>query len=799
MSWMRFSTEVTKVSLVLGVLAFLLPAAAAQETNSNRWDYRFKNPGQLPTPLITDHFGSYKTALWKREVYLAGPATFGNKAIAHLARRQAEAWTECAPAFPGHVLRLMPTKDRLAVLGSLSRYSDWSDPIPTNQFVVTWDGRDWSSPEFGPYGILSNACVTAHTTSANGRLAMGLSLGGWNGPVATVLLREPDGRWWTTAECRLGKTTHIKHLALNDAGSLAVIAYVEHERGHGDRLLQSTNGRWQEMPGAPEGGLHAVAFNDEGDLFLGGALRGQLFPSHRGVWRLSDSRWQPFGEPFSSREVERDAPSWSYATQLLPRGDQVLVAGTFMKAGQQTVNGLALIGTNSVHSFDKGMSGGGIMYATGKDYCHAIDSTTIHEVHEEDGHILAFGRFSHAGTVSAPKLALWDGHQWSSPFAETPSAVQGFSRPVNALAVLGQQVTMVGLDQSNLTAGYVKAWTGAQWIDRLKTEGRPELMTANANRLVVLAGNSMRGFIIAELFSDSWKDLPQPIPTGVVNDSAPFPNPMSPGSTMARLYQPRAIAIIGTNLFVGGQNLLVWDGSEWRVPWGKDHPPMSAQNFLRYEIGRLPNCVGDENSMVLALAPTADGRLLVGGTFDRLGSVMTRGAAIWDGSEWIAREGTLSVDRMTAKSITSLVEGGTNIYAAGEFIAGDRKSRIGVAVWSEAGWKFLGAAGADSQPYAPGYLRSADVGAMTLAHDGDLLYVAGSFSTIGDVSAAGIAAWNGNEWKPLGAGLRIDRLIGSDPVRVNALLIHDGYLWVGGTFSHAGGFPAGNISRWRLR
>lgn len=787
-----------ELALSLCALVFILPATTLLAANSNRWDHRFKIPGQLPSPLIADHFAAHKTALWKREIYLAGSVVFGGKSIAHLARKQAGEWTECAPDFPGHVLRLMPLKDRLAILGSSTRYADWSDPIPTNLFVVTWDGRSWTAPEFGPDGSLSNVCVTAHATSANGRLALGINPGGWNGPVASVLIREPDGRWWRTADFGRGKTTRIEQLAVNDAGGLAAIAYVEHERGHGEMLLQLKNGRWQELPGAPEGGLHAVAIADGGDLFLGGELRGQPFASHRGVWRLSGSGWHPFGESFHSREVERDTPSWSYALQLLVRGDKLLVAGKFMKAGEQTVNGLCLLGPDSVQAFDGGVSGGGIMYVTGKDYCLAIDSTTVQEVHEEDGQVLAFGRFSHAGTVSAPKLALWDGREWSSPFAEPPEALQGFDRPVNAFAVFEQQLIVAGLEPPGSTSGRVKAWNGEHWIDRPGIHGQPELLAASSNRLVVLAAAPMRDFVLSEFQAGRWIDLPPPIPTGVVNDSVPIPRPRFPTSTTAKFHQPRALAIVGTNLLLGGQNLLVWNGHDWRLPWGKDQPPLSAHLLLSSDSGRLPTCMGGDNSMVLSLAPMADGRLLVGGTFDRLGSVMTRGAAIWDGLAWLPLEGTLTAELMTARSITSLVEGGTNIYAAGQFMVGDRKPRIGVAIWNDPGWKFLGAAGKDFSPHSTGYLRAADEGSLTLAHYGDHLYVAGSFSTFGSVAAAGIASWNGSQWSPLGDGLRFDRLTRSDPIRVNALLIHDGYLWVGGAFSHAGGFPSGHISRWRL-
>lgn len=799
MNWLRCSSGITEVALSLCVMAFVLPATTVRATSSNRWDHRFKSPDQLPAPLIAGHFSAHKTALWKREVYLAGPVEFGGKSIAHLARRQAGEWTECAPDFSGHMLRLMPLKDRLAILGSSSRYADWSDPIPTNLFLVTWDGRSWSAPEFGPDGSLSNVCVTAHTTSANGRLALAINLGGWNGPVASVLIREPDGRWGRTADFGRGKSTRIEHLAVNDAGGLAAIAYVEHERGHGTMLLQSVSGRWREVPGAPEGGLHAVAINGEGDLFLGGELRGQPFTSHRGVWRFSEDQWQPFGEPFTSREVGHEAASWNYALQLLPRGDKLLVAGAIGNVGRQAVNGLALLGTNSIQAFGKGVSGGGIMYLTGKDFCHAIDTTSIRELHEEDGRMLVVGKFATAGTVSAPRLALWDGREWSSPFAEPPGAVQGFDRPINAFAVRDHQLIVAGLEPPNSTSGHVKAWSGEQWIDRPGSRGQPELMTATSNRLVVLAAIPMRDFVLSEFHASRWIDLPPPIPTGVVNDSAPFPKPRFPTSMTPRFQQPRALALVGTNLFLGGQDFLVWDGQDWKLPWGKDQPPLSAQHVLSSDSGRLPNCLGGENSMVLTLAPMADGRLLVGGSFDRLGSIVTRGAAIWDGLEWLPLEGTLTAELLTARSITSLVEGGTNIYAAGEFVAGDRKSQIGVAVWNDPGWKFLGAANDDFNPHTTGYLRAADAGTLLLAHDANLLYVAGSFSSFGAVAASGIASWNGNEWNPLGEGLRFDRLIRSDPIRVNALLIHDGYLWVGGAFSHAGGFPAGHISRWRLR
>jgi hypothetical protein len=71
---------------------------------------------------------------------------------------------------------------------------------------------------------------------------------------------------------------------------------------------------------------------------------------------------------------------------------------------------------------------------------------------------------------------------------------------------------------------------------------------------------------------------------------------------------------------------------------------------------------------------------------------------------------------------------------------------------------------------------------------GPAVYVGGQFTTIGGVSAARIARWNGTTWSALGTGT---------PDVVYALIARDGWLYAGGGFANAGGQPGTHgIAKW---
>jgi len=76
---------------------------------------------------------------------------------------------------------------------------------------------------------------------------------------------------------------------------------------------------------------------------------------------------------------------------------------------------------------------------------------------------------------------------------------------------------------------------------------------------------------------------------------------------------------------------------------------------------------------------------------------------------------------------------------------------------------------------------------LAVAVFGGDVYVGGTFTTAGGKSISNIAKWDGSHWSSVGTGV-------NGPVRTFATL--GGKLYVGGTFTSAGGLSAGNVATW---
>lgn len=75
----------------------------------------------------------------------------------------------------------------------------------------------------------------------------------------------------------------------------------------------------------------------------------------------------------------------------------------------------------------------------------------------------------------------------------------------------------------------------------------------------------------------------------------------------------------------------------------------------------------------------------------------------------------------------------------------------------------------------------------SMAASGNTVYVGGSFTSIGGVSATNIAKWDGSSWLPLNTGV-------DGPVY--ALSVSGGTVYAGGQFANAGATKAPNIAQW---
>jgi hypothetical protein len=161
--------------------------------------------------------------------------------------------------------------------------------------------------------------------------------------------------------------------------------------------------------------------------------------------------------------------------------------------------------------------------------------------------------------------------------------------------------------------------------------------------------------------------------------------------------------------------------------------------------------------------------------------------ARWDGESWSAlgTGGSMGVNSPARALAVYDDGGGPALYVGGSFTLAGGEIAHRIAKWDGRSWSNLGS-GMDG-----------DVWVLSVFDDGSggpELYAGGEFTTAGGITVNHIAKWNGTSWRALGSG--------TNPTSVMALASFDDgrgggpALYVGGTFTEAGGEAASHIARW---
>jgi len=138
-------------------------------------------------------------------------------------------------------------------------------------------------------------------------------------------------------------------------------------------------------------------------------------------------------------------------------------------------------------------------------------------------------------------------------------------------------------------------------------------------------------------------------------------------------------------------------------------------------------------------------------------------------------------DRFWPNGVNGAVEslasdGAGNIYIGGSFSIAGDSFASNIAKWDGSSWSALGLG-------VSGGLNG--TGVSDIAVSGTDVYVGGSFTNAGGVQVENIAKWNGSSWSAIGAGV----------VGVNTIAVSGTEIYVGGGFQTAGGI-VGGIAKW---
>ena len=209
-------------------------------------------------------------------------------------------------------------------------------------------------------------------------------------------------------------------------------------------------------------------------------------------------------------------------------------------------------------------------------------------------------------------------------------------------------------------------------------------------------------------------------------------------------------------------------------------PGLGATDFATFdpaagEWGAFP---GPVPTGVTAMAALADGRLVVGGSFDSIGGAPIARVGAWDGVSWTSLGGGVTGQSTTVAPVTAmqLLPNG-DLAVGGNFTAAGTVSARGLARWDGSQWHGIGGFAGEVQKLA-------------LQPNGNLV-AAGSFPEPGTSNWCNIAAWDGALWHTFGTGIQLPG------VQINALAaLANGDVAVGGLFASIGGVRIHGMARW---
>ncbi|HTP01251.1 MAG TPA: hypothetical protein VMJ64_07750 [Anaerolineales bacterium] len=529
-------------------------------------------------------------------------------------------------------------------------YDGSTTPLPGGRYVAKWDGSHWSA--LGSDGV---------------------SGGSLNGIVYSVL---PDGSGNVYVG---GSFTN----ANNNGTGLPAADYVARWDGTNWSALGNNGAGNGAIPSKSEPNIWALALVS-GDLFVGGGFydvsnNGTLLPQADYLSRWDGTHWSAVGTAangalatgYLSSEVNAIAVS----------GSNVYVGGYFLNVSNHGVN---IPEADYIARWN-----GSNWSALGGDGAGegALNSAVNALAVDASGKLYVGGGFTDVnnnGTdlPQAKYIAEWDGTNWSA-LGSDGAGGGSLNAPVSALAVDGAGNVYAGGNFTNVNnngtvltaADFISRWNGSGW----SALGDNGAGGGSLNAWVAAIAVSGANVYVGGGFTDVMNGSTQLTAADYVakwdgsNWSAlGGDGQATPNGSMD--FDVDAIAVSGTNVYVGGSFQNVYDGSTVPLPGASYVAQWNGTHWSGLGAG----CGGSSlDSRVNAITVDVTG-VYVGGYFSDVSDGCTSLTAAdrvarWDGAHWHALgsngvPGNGSIESSSYYSVVqSLLVNGSDLLVGGSF------------------------------------------------------------------------------------------------------------------------------------
>ncbi len=616
--------------------------------------------------------------------------------------------------------------------------------------VAAWDGTRWSALGSGIAGE-----VTALLIQGTDLIAGGGSSESGRIPVA----RWDGAKWSPLDQLSTGVSGGVYALA-EFRGAIYAGGSFKTETGAPSYLASWNGSKWLPVAGGVDGTVWALREFD-GYLYIGGAFKTAGGAGANGVARWDGVKLESVGQGV------RGSLAAVYALSIVTTN--LYVGGDFGEVGGEswvTAPGLAKL-SHDASKKPQWRSGG-------------TSVVSVRALRGVGDRLIIGGRFNSIGTASSQNVAeLTNDGKWIS--YSTGVSADGAS-DIGAIESFGSEIFCGGFFQKagDQQIPGIARWTGSAW---LAAGTGKDLSLNELSQRVEVVGSRVYVFGIFTMAGSTR-----------VNGAAEWTGtdwlPMGNGVPQWTQSQMPYTATDGTNLYVtmtgsrASPFVNRWDGGAWSTvgPAGVQGPVAASTtnlfavgNFSQgYGVAKLEGgtwtqlggAFNRSTGVVLVHQLKADGtNVYAAGPFDSIGGVPIQNVALWDGTKW-QKLGTGFPPGVTGAAAMAFADGKLYVGSNGT-----------IYVWDGSSWTtpLPGLNGARIQSIIP---------------DGNNLWVGGRFSDLNGTAAANIARWDGTQWHPLGSGVP-----GTDPF-VNALAIGSEKLYVGGTFTIAGGKGSRYFAIW---